>query len=59
MLFVEAHNGEILLDSEFNKGSTFTVIIPREIEADIEVTKLDNNLINKNQVIEIEFSDTY
>ena len=59
MLFVKAHDGKILLESEVNKGSIFTVILPRRIEKDIETAKEDSNLINKNQVIEIEFSDTY
>lgn len=59
MLFVKAHDGRILLESEVNKGSIFTVILPKKIEEDIETVKEDSNLINKNQVIEIEFSDTY
>ena len=59
MLFVKAHDGKIFLESEINKGSKFTVILPRKIEDHIETVKEEGNLINKNQAVEIEFSDTY
>lgn len=59
MLFVKAHDGKIFLESEINRGSIFTVILPRKIEDHIETVKEEGNLINKNQAVEIEFSDTY
>ena len=59
MLFVKAHDGKIFLESEINKGSIFTVNLPSQIDQQFETVKEEGNLINKNQAVEIEFSDTY
>lgn len=56
---VELHNGKIYVDSEVNKGSTFTVELP--------ITILENNTIEANKdlssniatKVNLEFSDLY
>ncbi len=56
---VELHNGKIYLDSEVNKGSTFTVELPITILENntIEVNKdLSSNIATK---VNLEFSDLY
>jgi len=33
---MEAHHGEILVESELGKGSTFTVVVPLDLEEELE-----------------------
>ncbi|MFW6007747.1 MAG: sensor histidine kinase [archaeon] len=55
---VELHEGRILVESEYGKGTTFFIILPRKtVRKDV----LENNFY-KNQLLnktEIEFSDIY
>lgn len=46
--FVRMHNGSIYIDSEMNKGSCFTVVIPLKITAINKITSSTSN--DKNQI---------
>jgi len=59
--FVELHNGTIMLISEENKGSEFTIDLPIKLcESNIANESNQNNYRNKIvEAINIEFSDIY
>jgi signal transduction histidine kinase/PAS domain-containing protein len=56
--FVELHSGQIIVESEIGKGSTFIVELPVKI-AENEINFVHPSAINKFDMIEIEFSDIY
>ncbi|WP_432666352.1 ATP-binding protein [Wukongibacter baidiensis] len=57
---VEMHGGEIVVKSEYGKGSEFIISLPVKILEDSEC-EVENNEIKNNHVenINIEFSDIY
>lgn len=57
--FVEMHDGEIYVESEISKGSTFIIKLPsRIIEENRDIT-VGMNIKNKTDLLSIEFSDIY
>jgi PAS domain S-box-containing protein len=58
---VEMHEGTIMFESEYEKGSKFIIKVPDRVIADLDIINLDTDsmLVNRNERINIEFSDVY
>ena len=55
---VELQGGSIYVESEFGKGSKFTVMLPSRYVVH-ENTLCNNKMLNKDKTIQIELSDVY
>ncbi len=55
--FVELHNGKVLVDSEINKGSRFTVRLPINRNEELDIDNYNEEKLKEN--IKIELSDIY
>lgn len=58
-LIIEMHGGNISVESEVGKGSTFKIILPAKGEQKLEVVNKTKPVDNKIEMINIEFSDIY